>query len=70
MLQELPELLSHCCSFEVFIKWQTGSYINLFFCPEIIEQKLSIVSPRFGTRQSRIEDFTKQAINMALFKNQ
>jgi len=30
-------------------------------------QKVNRVSPRFGTTPSRIEDFTKQAINMALF---
>ena len=36
--------------------------------PDAIPQKVTRVSPRFGTMPSRKEDFTKQAINMALFK--
>ena len=35
--------------------------------PAAIPQKVNRLSPGFGTMPSRIEDFTKQAIDMALF---
>jgi len=48
-------------------KWQTGSYINLCFCQMQSPRKSTEYLPRSGTTPSRIEDFMKQAINMALF---